>query len=107
MKPFELYQVLSAFNQMASDETLTVAQKIVMGKEWLSSLPPQQLCVTSKSSHQIVSEMIKGRLLDMESTIGRERTGESTGGTGLGRSTSAPSKKATKGKAGVESKPQS
>ena len=105
MKPFELYQALRSFNDMMSDETLTVAQKIDIGREWIRLLPPPQLCVTSELSLKHISGVMRGRLLDLENELGRKGIGESSGGTGLGRTTTAPSKTTKKRTSGVESKP--
>ena len=73
MNSFEIYRLWTVFSQMVEDSSLSVDAKIRVGREMLSSLPPELLCTSSKSSREVVSESIKGRLSDLEDEYRRTR----------------------------------
>lgn len=77
MKAFELYSVWTQFESMMESPSLTDENKLQMGVEWVRSLPPEQLCVTSSLSYRIVKEAMQGRLNDLKNGT-RTKTPEET-----------------------------
>lgn len=66
MKPSELYHTWSQFEAMMANPTLSDDKKIAIGGEWLRSLPPKLLCVSSQLSYDIVFDAMNGRLNDLK-----------------------------------------
>lgn len=77
MKPIELFQLWTQFEAMVACESLSLENKVAIGGEWIRSLPPKQLCVSSQLSYDVVEEAMRGRLNDLKEEI-------------YGRSTKAP-----------------
>lgn len=69
MKPSELFNTWSQFEAMVENPTLSDEKKIAIGGEWLRSLPPKLLCVSSQLSYDIVFEAMTGRLNDLKEKI--------------------------------------
>jgi hypothetical protein len=69
MKPSELYSTWSQFEAMMANPTLTDDKKLAIGGEWVRSLPPKMLCVSSQLSYGIVFDAMNGRLNDLKETI--------------------------------------
>lgn len=82
MKPYELYQQWSQFEAMMAT-SLSDEDKLKIGGEWVRSLPPKQLCVSSTLSYEIVSEAMKGRLNDLRASLeaAKEQHGSTQGKT--------------------------
>lgn len=75
MKPYELYRTWSQFEDMMGKPTLSDEEKLKFGGEWVRSLPPKQLCVSSQLSYEIVENAMRGRLNDLKEKIdGRTAT---------------------------------
>ena len=69
MKPYELYRTWSQFEDMMGKTTMSEEDKLKFGAEWIRSLPPKQLCVSSQLSYEIVEIAMKGRLNDLKEKI--------------------------------------
>jgi hypothetical protein len=69
MKPIELFQLWTQFEAMIDSKSLSLENKVAIGGEWLSSLPPKQLCVSSQLSYDVVKEAMQGRLNDLKEEI--------------------------------------
>lgn len=69
MKAYELYHLWTQFESMMAS-SLPDERKYEMGREWLSSLPPRQLCVTSQQTYDIIREAMVGRLNDLKENYG-------------------------------------
>lgn len=69
MKPIELYHTWSQFDAMIANPTLSDEKKLAIGGEWIRSLPPKLLCVSSQLSYDIVYEAMNGRLNDLKEKL--------------------------------------
>lgn len=69
MKPYELYRTWSQFEDMMGKTTMSDEDKLKFGGEWVRSLPPKQLCVSSQLSYEIVEAAMRGRLNDLKEKI--------------------------------------
>lgn len=69
MKPNELYSMWTQFEAMMANPLLSDDKKLAIGGEWIRSLPPQQLCVSSTLSYGIVKDEMQGRLNDLKEKI--------------------------------------
>jgi hypothetical protein len=83
MKPTEIYSQWVVFQQMLGDPTFTVEQKLAMGPEFVSGLPPEQFCAHSKLSRDAVAAAMKGRLDELNQTRRRHETTSVPGGMDL------------------------
>lgn len=94
MKPYELYQQWSQFEAMLADKSIADEEKLIMGREWVTSLPPPQLCVSSTLSRVAVGNAMMGRLNDLKEMIdgNTTRTAQETKGSKKGQEPT-PSKK--------------
>lgn len=75
MKPLELYELWEAFSRLIADQSFSNSARLAMGREVYASLPSQMLCATSKSALDAIKEAMKGRLISLESEIGRAKEG--------------------------------
>jgi len=62
MKAFELHGLYESFIRLMDSEVFTPEQKVVVGAEMISSLPPHQFCVSTPHTHRILSEAMHARL---------------------------------------------
>lgn len=70
MNAIELYKLWGVFNQMIEDPHFDTQAKLSMGREMISSLPPEMLCSVSKSSLTCITAAMQGRLSNMEENNG-------------------------------------
>lgn len=66
MKPQELYQQWSQFEAMIESKSLSNADKVKLGEEWVKALPPKLLCTSSQLSYEVVHNSMTGRLKDIK-----------------------------------------
>ena len=97
MKPYELYRTWSQFEDMMGKPTLSDEEKLKFGGEWVRSLPPKQLCVSSQLSYDVVEEAMKGRLNDLKEQInGRSTEAKETTSKEAGKEPASSSKRPSK-----------
>ena len=98
MKPSELYQTWSQFEAMMANPTLSDEKKIAIGGEWVRSLPPKMLCVSSQLSYEIVFDAMNGRLNDLKEKINGSPTRKTkeTESTETGQESTPSSKRPSK-----------
>ena len=68
MTPHQIYNLWETFNRMVEDPSFDTQAKLDMGREMISSLPPEMLCSVSKSSLAHVTKAMQGRLSDIGNT---------------------------------------
>jgi hypothetical protein len=64
VKANDILNLWATFDSMMKDPAFTNEQKLGMGREFISALPPEMMCTSSKLSRDAVLTAMQGRLHD-------------------------------------------